>query len=389
MKMLFLTEKFPPSEGGSRVYYYNLCKNYPHDKVLVLTKKVPGYEEFDRKQPFKIIRKNKPISNWKYHQIPRFLPTLFWATYLCFKEKIDIVHAGDFLPGAAIALFLKKLLGVTFVYYVHGEGKTWYKQYRFQPKLRKIFLEKADRIVAACSFAQEDIKEILSDADSKLVRINPGVDFEKFDPSWIDHELLQKLDLQDEKIILTIGRLVERKGQDTVIRAMPKILAEVPDAVYLVAGRGPYENVLKDLAKELGVSEKVKFIGYVPDAKVKSLYSICDLFVMINRETLQDGPEGFGMVFTEASAAGKPVIGGRSGGNEDSILDGITGFRVDSLDVDGVAASIINILKDDSLRMKLGQNGRQWVESNFDWREKGRQLFAVNKSIMDDIKKRN
>lgn len=382
MKMLFLTDKFPPSEGGSRIYYYNLCKNYPPENVVVLTKKVEGYQEFDRKQAFKIIRKGKPLPNWKYSQLPRGILPLLWSIYLIIKERIDVIHCGDFFPGAAIGLILKKIMGKPFVYYVHEKGRIWYSQYRFQPKFRKIILRNADRIVAACSYAEQGVKEDLDENKEKVFKITPGVDFEKFKPDPMPNKTWQDLDLINRKVILTIGRLVERKGQDTVIRAMPIILREVPDAVYLVAGRGPHELVLRRLVEELNVQNNVRFLGFVRNQELPKLYGVCDLFVMINRETAQDAHEGFGMVFTEASASGKPVIGGKSGGTGDSIVDGFTGYRVDPYNVDEVAACIIKVLKDPELARTLGRNGREWVVKNCDWREKAKQLEAVNRSII-------
>ncbi len=386
-KMLFITEKFPPSEGGSRVYYYNLCANYPSGKVVVLTKKVKGYEDFDKNQKMKIIRKGRPLPNWKYYQLPRIISPLLWTIYLTFKERINVIHGGDDFPGATIGWIMKKIFRKAYVYYEHGEGNTWYKQFRFQPKFRKILLKNADRIVAACTYAEEGVKQDLDGEQEKVFKITPGVDYKKFNPNWRDEDYLCQLGLENRKIILTIGRLVERKGQDTVIRGMSKILAEVPDTIYLIAGRGPYEENLKRLVGDLGVEDQVKFLGFVPNERIPNLYSICDVFVMINRETTQDGPEGFGMVFTEASAAGKPVIGGKSGGTEDSILDGITGYRVDPLNVNEVASNIIKILKDDQLRKTLGRNGREWVERTFDWREKSKLLEKLNMGILGFEKK--
>jgi phosphatidylinositol alpha-1,6-mannosyltransferase len=387
MKMLFLTDNFPPSEGGSRVYYYHLCANYNREKVVVLTKKINGYKEFDKNQQIKIIRKGHPLPNWKIYQLPRFLSPLLWTIYLIFKERIDVIHCGDFLPAGAIGLILKKLLGIPYVYYVHGEGNTWFQQFRFQPKFRKIVLRNAERIVAACTYAEEGVKRDLNGGYEKVFKITPGVDYKKFNPKWKDTELLRELGLEGKKVILTVGRLVERKGQDSVISAMPKILADVPDAVYLVGGRGPYEERLRSLAAELNLENHVTFLGFVPQGKLFNLYSICDVFVMINRETIQDGPEGFGMVFTEASAAGKPVVAGKSGGTEDSVLDGITGYRVDPMNVDEIGSHIIKILKDEQLRKTLGRNGREWVERTFDWREKSRELEKLNMSIFESKKK--
>jgi phosphatidylinositol alpha-1,6-mannosyltransferase len=245
-----------------------------------------------------------------------------------------------------------------------------------------MILRNADRVIAACSYAEKGLKGDYGLDASKVAKITPGVDYQKFDPSANDHALLRRLNLEGKKIILTIGRLIERKGQDTVIRAMPEILRSVPEAVYLIGGRGHYEPALKNLVEDMGLGEHVRFLGFVPAEDVALLYSICYVFVMINRDSQTEGPEGFGMVFTEASAAGKPVIGGRSGGTEDSIIDGVTGFRVDPNSVDAVADHVIRILKDDDLRTTLGKNGRDWVERTFDWREKAKQLELVNKSIL-------
>lgn len=389
MKMLFLTERFPPSEGGSRVYYYNLCKNYHKDSVIVLTKKVEGAEDFDRTVPFKVIRKGKPLPNWKYYQLPRMVPLLFRTIHLTIKENIGVIHCGDFFPAGAVGLVLKKLFGKPYVYYVHGEGYTWFDQFRFQPKIRKVILKNADVIVAACSYAEEGVNRDLDGRHQRIVKINPGVDYERFVPDWRDERLIKELGLEGRKIILTVGRLIDRKGQDTVIKCMPRIVTEIPDAVYLICGRGRYEETLRSLATDLGVAQHVKFLGYVPNDKLPSLYSICDVFVMVNRETRGEGPEGFGMVFAEASASGKPVIGGRSGGNEDSIVDGVTGYRIDPHNADEVAACIIKVLNDPELAKRLGRNGREWVVKNCDWREKAKQLEALNRGITDKYAKRD
>jgi len=384
MKMLFLTEKFPPSEGGSRIYYYYLCINYSIGDVIVLTKKIERYKEFDKKQKFKIIRKGKPLENWKYYQLPRTLPYLFWAFYLAFKEKIDVIHCGDFFPGGVIGLILKILLRKPYIYYVHGEAVRWFKQYPYQHKIFRLILKNAARVVAASCYAEEGLRRDYGLNSQKVIKITPGVEYPKFNPEWIDIGLIRNLSVEKKNIILTIARLVEIKGQDTVIRAMPRIIKEIPDAIYIVAGRGSYEDKLRHLVAELNLEKHVMFVGFVPIEKVSNLYSICDLFVMINRETAREGPDGCPTVFIEASAAGKPVVGGRSGGTADCILDGITGYRVDPVNVEEVASYIIRLLKDEELRKTLGKNGREWVVKNFNWGERARQLERLNMSIFQN-----
>lgn len=383
MKMLFITDKFPPVEGGSRIYYYNLCVNYPHEEVVVFTKKVDGYKDFDKKQKMKIIRKGHPLDNWKYYQIPRMFLTFLWTIYLIFRENIGVIHCGDFMPAGIIGYLSKKLFNKPYIYYVH-EGDYWYfERFRYQPKLLKLILSNADQIVAACTNAVKGTQQFLNVGSDKITLITPGVDYENFKPSDLNTDLIREYSLEQKKVILTVGRLVDgRKGHEMIIRALPKILEKVPNAIYLIAGRGPYENYLTQLVKELKIDNYVKFLGYVPSDVLPSIYGICDIFAMICRETPEMGVEGFGMVFTEASAAGKPVIGGRCGGTEDSIMDGVTGYRVDPDNLDEVTSRIIQLLIDDNLKEVMGARGREWVKQTSNWADKAKQLEKVNKQMI-------
>ena len=220
-----------------------------------------------KEQKLRIIRKGKPLENWKYYQLPRLFPTLAWAIYLIFKEKIDVIHCGEFFPGGVIGLIVKKLLGKPYVYYVHGEAITWFKQYPHQHKLFGLILKNAARVVAACSYAEEGLKRDYGLNSQKVVKITPGVEYQKYNPEWIDIDLIRNLGVEKKHIILTVGRLIERKGQDTVIHAMPKIVKEVPNAIYVVGGRGSYEEKLRHLVAELNLEKQVMFLGFVPNEK--------------------------------------------------------------------------------------------------------------------------
>ncbi|MBT1074657.1 glycosyltransferase family 4 protein [Geobacter grbiciae] len=382
MKMLFITDKFPPVEGGSRIYYYNLCVNYPHEEVVVFTKKVDGYKDFDKKQKMKIIRKGIPLSNWKYYQVPRMFLTFLWTIYLVYKESIDVIHCGDFMPAGIIGYLAKKFFNKPYVYYVH-EGDYWYfDRFRFKPKLRRLVLGNADQIVAACTNAEVGVKHSVDNCSDKITIITPGVDYKRFTPGEKNPDLVHEFNLEQKKVILTVGRLVDgRKGHEMIIRALPSILEEVPNAVYLIAGRGPYEDFLKELVHELNLDTHVRFAGYVPNDLLPNIYGISDVFAMISRETPEMGTEGFGMVFTEANAAGKPVVGGKCGGTEDSIIDGVTGYRVDPSNVDEVISRIIKLLKDDVFRESMGATARKWVEETSDWVDKAKQIEQVNHKI--------
>jgi phosphatidylinositol alpha-1,6-mannosyltransferase len=172
--------------------------------------------------------------------------------------------------------------------------------------------------------------------------------------------------LGQSPVLLTVGRLQRRKGQDMVIQALPRIVEKFPTVKYLIVGTGEDEAFLRRLARKVGVSDKVVFVGQVADHEHAAYYAACDVFIMPNR---QIGPdiEGFGMVFLEASASGKPVIAGFSGGTGEAVQEGVTGIRVDGESVEAIAAAVIEILADSDKARAMGEQGRQWVESAFTW----------------------
>ena len=180
-------------------------------------------------------------------------------------------------------------------------------------------------------------------------------------------------------MILTVGRLVERKGHDMVIRALPGIERAVGPVRYVVAGAGPEEPRLRALAREVGCASDVRFIGPVSGEDLAALYSACDVFVMPSRALAQrDGVEGFGIVFLEAGACAKPVVGGRSGGITDAVLDGVTGMLVDPADGAELQAVLIRLLDDPVEAQRLGARGRQRVEALAQsWEPTVRQIFAT------------
>jgi phosphatidyl-myo-inositol dimannoside synthase len=164
--------------------------------------------------------------------------------------------------------------------------------------------------------------------------------------------------------VLTVGRLVERKGHDTMLRALPRVIRQVPNVVYLIVGSGPYESRLRSLARELELEDNVVFCGHVPDDELVAYYHACDVFAMISRE-LPGDTEGFGIVFMEAAACAKPTVGGRSGGVPDAIVDGETGFLVAPTAPEQVADAIVRIGRDRSLARRLGEMGRVRVYDSF------------------------
>ena len=189
---------------------------------------------------------------------------------------------------------------------------------------------------------------------AKIHIIHPGIDPKIFhNGKQLAQMIREKYYLGDAPILLTVGRLQRRKGHDMVIRAMPLIKAKIPHAIYLIVGTGEESAFLQALVREVDVTDSVIFVGCITDEEVLGCYAACNVFVMPNREINGD-IEGFGIVYLEASAAGKPVIGGRSGGTSDAILDGITGLRVDGTSVAEIAEAVISLLNDSNTSQTYG-----------------------------------
>jgi phosphatidylinositol alpha-1,6-mannosyltransferase len=277
-------------------------------------------------------------------------------------------------------LICKELFGVPYVVYVYGSetvrlGRGWVGR-----KLMKGILDGSEWVVTNSEATSREFVAF-GVCKGKIRRVYPGVDLTVFRPDPPDQVLLERYRLGGRRVLLTVARLDQRKGHDTVMRAIARERERLGEAVYLIVGTGREEGRLRNLAKELGLEDRVIFVGYVPDGELPGYYTLCDLFVMPNRVTegtsLAGDVEGFGITFIEAAACGKPSIGGRSGGAVEAIVDGETGFLVDPLSVEEVASAIVRLLEDHELRERLGRKGRERVERMFDWRIVARQVEEI------------
>jgi phosphatidylinositol alpha-1,6-mannosyltransferase len=183
--------------------------------------------------------------------------------------------------------------------------------------------------------------------------------------------------LEGRRVLLTVARLVPHKGHDMVIRALPRIVERVPDAVYLVVGSGPHETALRDLARLVGVTDRVRFAGNVPDDELPDHYHLCDVFVMPSRQQGGD-VEGFGIVFAEAAASSRPAIGGRSGGVVDVIQDGRTGLLVEPTSPEEIARAAVRLLTDRDLAGQLGAAARSRIEREFRYEDVAARIMAAS-----------
>jgi phosphatidylinositol alpha-1,6-mannosyltransferase len=271
------------------------------------------------------------------------------------------------LEDAYLAHWTHKFMRYKHVLYAHGNeildagASSW-------QKARSALLT-ASRVIAISGYTSE-LLQSLGVLPERIRLAHPGCDVDRFRPLAVSEEDRARLSCgrSFSKLILTVGNLVERKGHDTAIRAMSVLSESNRDSLYVIAGDGPYRETLEELAQSLGVADRVLFLGRVAARDLPLLYSMADLFVMISRERPESRDvEGFGIVFIEAAACGVPSIGGRSGGISDAVVDGVTGFLVDPVDVEAVSASMDKVLSDPELARKMGESARSRAASDFSW----------------------
>jgi phosphatidyl-myo-inositol dimannoside synthase len=377
MKFLFYCPGYPPPLiGGSLVYYYYLHSTFSADELFVLAAKRKDTEAFDHEQRCTIIRKgyiNNSDARQPYIIKTMNLARIFFESWkLIFIKKIDVIHIGPLYPAAFMGALLSAVTGRPFAVTVMGEDLTRLKHTgALRRALTEWSLKKASKVIAISSFG----RKLLMDGgipDEKIILLPPGVDFGKCSKENAEEPVIwQKI--KDKKVILTVGRLIKRKGQDMVLKALPDVLPIVPEAHYLIVGSGPEEAELKRIADELDLTaDHVAFLPKATDGQIAFLYEHCRLFIMPNRELPNGDTEGFGIVFLEAGFWGKPVIGGNAGGVPDAVIDGVNGLLVDGNDVKQISSALIKILGNEGLAASLGMAGHARA-INENWTDKSRQ----------------
>ncbi len=389
-RILFLADSFSPHAGGSREYYYNLYRELVASgaaKVVILTKKVPGWKAFDAKHSspsFRIHRRLKPLKSWKYMELPKGIFPFFQTVWQILRVRPDVIHAGDLYPQGLIAWIVSRLSGIPYVMYAHGEEITQTDHYRYQPYIRDRIYRGAAAVVANSEFTKEHLLRI-GVGETRIEKVTPGVDAVRFRPEPPAKTLMARYNLAGKVVILTVGRLVPRKGHRAALEAFASVCQEFPEAHYLIAGSGPEEDKLQSLSRELGLQDRVTFAGLVSTESLPDIYNLCEVMLLANRHEKDGDVEGFGMVFLEANAARKPVIGGRSGGAIEAVADGITGLLVDAHDPHELASALRELLTNHELRQRMGAAGRSRVESEFDWTARARKLHKVNCRVLNQL----
>ncbi len=373
-RILCITNDFGPRAGGIETFVIGLIERAPFGSTIVYTSAQPDSEEYDRiwfeKYGVEVIRDRSKI----LLPSPRVLAIL---KKLVRDRQIPTVFFGAAAPLGLLSQGLRKAGVKRIVALTHGHEVWWSKVWPFSWAMRRIG-RGVDVLTYLGEFTRNAISRSLDTDDAKaMVRIAPGIDTTHFAP--VDATNLRKeLELSDKKVIVSVGRLVHRKGQDTLVEALPTILAKVPNAHLLFVGVGPHLEYIHKRAIQLGVLNHISFVGRVKYQELPEFICVGDVFAMPSRSRLAGlEVEGLGIVYLEASACGLPVVGGKSGGAPDALLEGETGFAVDGLKPLEVAEAITTLLEDPARARSMGARGREWIVQEWEWKRWSKEFNAL------------
>ena len=360
-----ITELFLPTKGGTAVSFDDDFRRLGGKEVHIITADVPGAAEFDRDHPNSIHRLVLKRREWLKPEslliYIKFFVKSFWLTV---KQRITSIYAGRALPEGLVALVVARLTGRPVFIYAHGEELTgWGRGRKFQAMC--FAMRNANGILSNSDNTRDTLIKLIGVDPRRIKLIDPTVDEDRFSPGQHGDDLRRAVGATGEKkLILSVGRLMRRKGFDNVVRSLPVLLKQGLDVEYALIGIGDDMEYLYGLASELNVADRIHLLGHVSYEDLPRWYNACDLFAMPNRDIDGDS-EGFGLVFLEAAASGKPVVAGTAGGTGSAVVDEETGLCVDGENVDEIAQALARLLSNPAEAEEMGYKARLRILDNF------------------------
>ena len=364
-KILVITNDFGPRTGGIETFVIGLLERIKGPEVIVFTSAQGNTAEYDQKWfkefGIQVIRDRSKILLPSMRVVKR-------AKEIVRLHNIEVIVFGAAAPLALMAPALRKSGVKRIIALTHGHEVWWAKIFPFNLAMKRIG-SGVDHLTYLGEFTRNAIAQSLTkkSADA-MVKIAPGIDTAHFIPQPDSMHKRITLGLENKKIIISVGRLVHRKGQDKLIEAMPQILQKVPNAHLLLVGEGPYRSHLEKLANKLSMNHNITFAGRILYNNLPSYLSAADLFAMPSRSRFFGlEVEGLGIVYLEASSCGIPVVAGKSGGAPDAVIEGVTGLCVDGTDINQIANAVIDICGDAKRASNMGAAGRNWIVDQWRW----------------------
>lgn len=369
VRTLVVTNDFPPRPGGIQSFVHSLAVRQPPGSIVVYASTFAGAAAFDAAQPFPVVR----------HPTGLLVPTPVAARRIRDVARVEGCQAVWFGAAAPLGLLAGTLRRVGVersVASTHGHEIGWAAIPGARGLMRRIGRD-VDVLTYIGEFTRQRLAAAIGPA-ANLAFLPPGVDTSTFTPDVDGTDVRRRLGLADRPTVVCVSRLVPRKGQDTLIRALPLIRRRVPGAALLLVGAGPYRDTLRRLTREHGAERDVVFTGSVPWEELPAHFAAGHVFAMPCR-TRRAGldVEGLGIVYLEASATGLPVVAGDSGGAPDAVREGETGHVVDGRRVAAVAARVADLLDDPARCQAMGERGREWVHREWRWDVLAPRLTAL------------
>jgi phosphatidyl-myo-inositol dimannoside synthase len=378
-KILLVTNDLGPRAGGIETFILGLLEKLDGSQIAIFTSSQEGDQAFDQKMEgkfgVKIYRDRAKV----LLPTPRVVGEVKRVMRI---HNSQIIWFGAAAPLALMAANLRKAGAGRIVSLTHGHEVWWSKLPVFRQAMRHV-----GNSVDVLTYLGEYTKEAMEKAvgkNPKLIHIAPGISVNYFKPGEKPEDLLAKFGISDRPTLISVGRLVHRKGQDKLIEAMPIIKREIPNALLLIVGSGPREAHLKSLIKKYSLENDVLLFGRVPYEELPKYFLLGDVFAMPARSRLFGlEVEGLGIVYLEASACGLPVIAGRSGGAPDAVKISETGLVVNGTDINEIANASIALLGDRGRAKEYGANGRAWVVEKWNWDNWGEKFRKVLDGVLE------
>ena len=387
IRVLVLTTTFPRWEGDATpAFVYELSKRLQEDgfDIVVLAPHHEGAKRFEIVDGMKVYRfpyfypvkyqrlvyeggilPNLKRSNLAKIQVPLLvLSELFYAFKIIRKEKIDVVHSHWIIPSGLVGGIVRKIFGKPHITTAHAGDVFTIRNSKILSKIGSVVFRNSDKVTANSIYTKNVILSIENTIKKNVEIIPMGVDTSRFNPN-------KASDLRNsfsaEYLVLSVGRLVDKKGIKYLIMAMENVVKEFPSAKLIIGGSGPEREKLEQLSEGLNLQENVIFVGYIKNSDLPTYYASSDIFVLPSIETKGGDTEGLGVVLLEAMACGTPVIGSDMGGITDIIKDERNGFLTRPKNPEDIAEKIIRLLSDGGSRQKFSEEGLKTVQEKFSW----------------------
>lgn len=391
-RILFLTQDFPPDRGGIARLYGELSSRFPAGRVCVSTVARRTGEEMEPAATTQVPIVRMPFTFREARRAENIIRWARWSAHHVRSQQVTLLHVGNFHPAGYIALWLNLRLGIPYLLFVHGLDLYNEKRKCRQSKIKRLgarlLFGRAAAVIANSGHTAATTRGLLDELEIKdpppTIVVHPGADPDRFRPSIEGvGEVGPGQDPDEGLLLLSVARLVPRKGIDTALEAVARLAPSFPRLIYVIAGSGPDRERLERMAAILGIASRVHFLGDVQEDALPRLYAAADVFVLLAREGLeQDSVEGFGIVYCEAAAAGVPVVAADSGGVSDAVRDEETGILVPPNNPEAAARAIRHLIENRAVRQEMGRNGRRLVEEYYNWDRAAREVWDISRRLI-------